>query len=472
MLRSAGEVRGFIEMIFVQLDDMVGDSVSSQVYEGLEDKQRSFNGPAYLDQIEKNAIYLAEGSRALGAAIAHYLCVGEPLLPPEHVGHFVFTTATIQAQHATLLHANYLRTGVCSGCQVHSEHHRYSEWRDLRQSGDWSKYTEEMEFSYVFNQSLFITGKTLLTALLLNHQAAGVARWVPPAEVLGVVRERIEVHSNLWSMKVNLDVPGLREQDSEQASAGLVDMDLERSVSMPGQLRTKSLWERLGFRKVAKAAEDTKVVEEHISRGFELIAQDQLKAAATEFQTALHIDRNSAIAHGGLGLIYRQQGQLRKAISQFKAALSLDPRLASAHNSLGLVYVQQGRLEQAIAEFQAALNINPNDPDFHYQLGSTYELLGRTSDAEREYQAALCLNPEYPGAHCRIGIIYTSRERWHEAVHEWQAELRVNPSAAETHVLLAVGYRKLGWLEEAKREFQRAEQAGLRPPHGWSDSVE
>jgi hypothetical protein len=137
--QSADEVRFLLEQIRNAMPPGLHDQIRTVAIEGPEKKRREYPPSAYLDQIERNAIYLFEGVKAVSAAIVRYLMYGEPILNMDQINPFVTHTSIVGPQQTTLLHVNYLRYG-CTGCAVHQEHERYAEYRTLRQAGDLTKY--------------------------------------------------------------------------------------------------------------------------------------------------------------------------------------------------------------------------------------------------------------------------------------------------------------------------------------------
>jgi tetratricopeptide (TPR) repeat protein len=55
--------------------------------------------------------------------------------------------------------------------------------------------------------------------------------------------------------------------------------------------------------------------------------------------------------HNNLGAAYYTQGKLEAAIREYQQALRINPNYALAHNSLGAAYSAQGKLAESIAEY-------------------------------------------------------------------------------------------------------------------------
>ena len=199
---SGADVRSFLDHVFARLSDQ-DTTVKKQVRSWLREKRRSYSGSAYLDQMERNAIYLFERVRMRNATSAFYLQTGQPTVNnQEQAINYMRALEIEEAQEGARAHIQYVRTGTCPGCSHHGDHHRYAAYRKLRQTGSLSEYLDTVEFDAVYYQGLLITAGALLTSLLVNHQFAGSAREVPRGEIVRVVAERVEIHWNLWSGNV------------------------------------------------------------------------------------------------------------------------------------------------------------------------------------------------------------------------------------------------------------------------------
>jgi len=187
---SAGQVRLLFDQVRNQMPPEVDDQIRSMAKEGPELKRQQYSGGAYLDQVEKNAVYLREGTMAVNAAITEYLMHGQPILSPEEIPAFLTYTRVTRPQQTVLLHLNFIRNG-CSGCDVHDEHGPYAAFRQLLLTGDSARYIDEMEFSYVYFQASCLVAQQFLVAMLSNYGLAGCARLISAWELAEVVQERV-----------------------------------------------------------------------------------------------------------------------------------------------------------------------------------------------------------------------------------------------------------------------------------------
>lgn len=198
-LRNAADVRDLV-------DHLCGDLSSQQefarngVSRWLREKRAGFAQDGYLDQMEKNAIYLFLSVAATNAASARYLLGGTPVVSNQHQAmRYARTVGTEGALQDARLHLEYVRKGSCRGCAAHEDHHVFSEYRKMRASGDLGTYLDAVEFDAVYRQGLLITSQMLLVSLLVNPQVAGSCRTVPKDEISRVLEERVNLHWGIWS---------------------------------------------------------------------------------------------------------------------------------------------------------------------------------------------------------------------------------------------------------------------------------
>ena len=95
------------------------------------------------------------------------------------------------------LHLRFIREG-CTGCEVHYQHGRYSRIAELRLSSNRSEYVKMLEQFYIGGKAVQQTAEIFLKVLLENHQFAGIAKHITNHDALGVIDNRIKIHSNLW----------------------------------------------------------------------------------------------------------------------------------------------------------------------------------------------------------------------------------------------------------------------------------
>ena len=193
----ADQLRASIENIFYHLGLQFGEVVKSNTYSALAQKQQAYSGESFVEQMEKNVIYMDVLTMQMEETAASYLCTGQPLLHPQEVAGYINSTCILPALKIVPLHLKFIREG-CTGCEVHHQHGRYSRLAEIRLSGDRSKYVETLEQSYVGGNALQQTTEIFLRVLLENHQFSGIAKHITHHDTLGVINNRTRIHSSLW----------------------------------------------------------------------------------------------------------------------------------------------------------------------------------------------------------------------------------------------------------------------------------
>ena len=111
----------------------------------LAKKRTTHSGDAYLDQLEKNAIYLRESASACNLATAMYLYGGQPILQTdEQVMSFVSAQREV-GQEMARLQLKFLRSG-CGGCEIHARHEMWANYRQMRNQPNRDLYSRFAHF--------------------------------------------------------------------------------------------------------------------------------------------------------------------------------------------------------------------------------------------------------------------------------------------------------------------------------------
>jgi TolB-like protein/Flp pilus assembly protein TadD len=186
------------------------------------------------------------------------------------------------------------------------------------------------------------------------------------------------------------------------------DRDLEDIFAVQDEISTAivaALQEHLGLdagathRPVSTA--NTEAHEAYL-RGRHLIVQSTrpaTEAAIGEFQTAISLDPDYALAHAELAIgLSFQEGitgsRIREATKHIERALELDPDLAEAHAAAALIAWRRSRVDEALAHFRRAIELNPNYVFVHTAMGNLLNYdLGRYAEAFEARATAMRLDP-------------------------------------------------------------------------------
>lgn len=109
-------------------------------------------------------------------------------------------------------------------------------------------------------------------------------------------------------------------------------------------------------------------------------------------------NRQQAQRANDRGLQHYREKQYADAEAQFNEALRLWPEFALAANNLGFVYYKQEKYPEAIRWFEATLKLDPSRAVAWLNLGDAHARAGEADKARKAYQTYLELLPAGPGA--------------------------------------------------------------------------
>lgn len=122
--------------------------------------------------------------------------------------------------------------------------------------------------------------------------------------------------------------------------------------------------------------------EPHLNRGIAHRNLNQYIPALKDFDKAIQLDPNSAIAYYHRGLMHMQRRNFGLAEQDFRQSALLDETNPKVHNILGEIYFKQRRDDEAIQAFKKVLSFDENDPWANYWIGFAF-------DRKKEFRQAL-----------------------------------------------------------------------------------
>jgi Flp pilus assembly protein TadD len=147
------------------------------------------------------------------------------------------------------------------------------------------------------------------------------------------------------------------------------------------------------------AGGQTKSVEAATMVGIILELQNKPAEARQQYERALAIDPQAAVAANNLAWAYADGGeQLDTALQLAQTAKAQLPDRHEVDDTLGWVYYKKQLPTLAIAEFKRTVQAQPDNPVYQYHLGLAYAQNGEKYEARQSLQRALKLKSDFDGA--------------------------------------------------------------------------
>lgn len=183
---------------------------------------------------------------------------------------------------------------------------------------------------------------------------------------------------------------------------------------------------------------------------------DLIKAANSEFQKAVTLDKTNARAYNALGVIAIKNGNSTDAANYFKNAIAIDKTYSMAIDNLGTLDLASGKYKDAEKKFNQAIGYNPTNSTALYHLA-------QISIQKQDYSAALVylnnaisINPYSAALYNLIGRTYYAQGNEAAAINAYKKSMTITPEFALSYMDLADIYERRGDKEFAIEQLKTA----------------
>ena len=161
------------------------------------------------------------------------------------------------------------------------------------------------------------------------------------------------------------------------------------------------------------------------------------------------------------GNAYYKKGQYDRAIADYNTAIRLKPDLALAFNNRGLAYSDKAQYDRAIDDYNTAIRLKPDYTLAFNNRGNAKYYKGQTDRAIDDYSAAIRLKPDdalaynnlawlYATADCAEGTCRNGRRAVELA--EKAVSMMETPNNIDT---LAAAYAEVGRFQDAVKTQEK-----------------
>jgi len=185
--------------------------------------------------------------------------------------------------------------------------------------------------------------------------------------------------------------------------------------------------------------------------------------AVQQYQRAIKLDPNFAMAYARMGTAYANLQQFTLAEESRKKAFELRDR-ASEREKLYIMshyYADSGQLDKGITAYELYKQTYPRDSVPYNNLASIYNsILGQFENALENARQGVALDPDYLGNYVNLALAYEGLNRLDEARTTLQIPLQRYPNSGTLHLMLA----GIAWAKNdpagMERELAQAQASG------------
>jgi tetratricopeptide (TPR) repeat protein len=234
----------------------------------------------------------------------------------------------------------------------------------------------------------------------------------------------------------------------------------------------------------------SQTLENHISRGEELLSKRKFEEAAMEFRSAVDIDNNSAEAHWGLARSYENLGKFLETVEELHRVTNLQPQNLDAKAKLGnyfllfnppqrdetkrilqeifaqdanfieghilkaSLFASEGKPENEILDvLNYAISLNEKRTESYISLSRYFMKAEKFDEAEKTLQRAITANPNDALGYVEYGRFLTYDERFEDAEKQFLKGIEVEPKDIEAREAIAKFYTARDQLDKAEQAY-------------------
>jgi len=204
---------------------------------------------------------------------------------------------------------------------------------------------------------------------------------------------------------------------------------------------------------------DDTLADAHVSLGYSLFYQWDIRGAEREARRSLELNSDSADGFAFLDWVLMSQGRFEEAIAAGKRAVELAPLYNLSSFNLAITYYNARQFEKAIEQLRKTLEINPGNAMSHEGLAISYAFLGQRERAIEACEEALALDRRVTfvrltvaAAYAVLGETRKARAILEEAEKSWKPDGVSSFWMAVIHACLKEKDAAFEWLEKAFQE--------------------
>jgi len=326
----------------------------------------------------------------------------------------LFITGKVSMDDGTALPDNVLVDRVCNG-QIRQQVHTDSKGNFTFQLG--SRYTD------------------VSTDVSVSPQFGPTSSIDPNREYTGNNGTQMGVSRQaLWSCEIKGDASGFRSavanisSYSPEQTIDVGTIFLQRGDKPEGTTISVSSF---------KAPKDAKKAYD---KAMQALKKDKPDEAQKEFEKAVQVYPQYALAWHQLGNLYDQQHKVDEAKKAYQQAITTDPKYVPPYLSMAMIAMRESNWKDVLSISQRAIDLDPlNYPVAYYFNSVGNYRLNNLQAAEKGARNVEKYDQQHriPQVHLLLGTILSDTKEYAEAITEYTAFLKLSPDSKEADAIRA-----------------------------------
>ncbi|XP_064316395.1 tetratricopeptide repeat protein 6 isoform X2 [Phalacrocorax carbo] len=156
------------------------------------------------------------------------------------------------------------------------------------------------------------------------------------------------------------------------------------------------------------------------------------------------------------GFINQLMGYLPCAMKDYQQAISVDPNYALAYFNAANIYFHNQQLSQAYCYYSKVLQLDPRNESAVMNRAITNTLLNNIEEAKEDFEKAICLCPFSAAVYFNRANFYNGLKQYELAEKDISTALSIQPNDALMYKFRADIRGKLGFSKEAVEDYKQA----------------
>jgi tetratricopeptide (TPR) repeat protein len=205
---------------------------------------------------------------------------------------------------------------------------------------------------------------------------------------------------------------------------------------------------------------DQKNPEFFINRGWAYQEMHDTIHATTDYQKALSLNRESALARYNLAVLSAKKGNLKEVENLLSEAIERSPGNASYYTGRAINYTAQGDLVKALADYNASIHLDNANADVWLKRGQIKQKMKDFNGALADFTQSIKLKDNDEKVWMCRGNLMLELKRVKEAIEDYTIAATLKPEFGLAYYSRAIANQKGGNLKDACEDLQKAKALG------------